>query len=83
MPYPELKKVYYSDPEHYKDIYTTRYNSPYTQHIDFLIGQNPAFFVVTPEIQSRMLAIHKLDKKSSLSAQSFQKQPWVIFPDAV
>ena len=63
MPYPELKKVYYSDPEHYKDIYTTRYNSPYTQHIDFLIGQNPAFFVVTPEIQSRMLAIHKLDKK--------------------
>ena len=63
MPYTELKKVYYSDPEHYKEIYHQRYNSPYAQHIDFEIGQAPAFFVVTPEIQSHMLAIQKLDKK--------------------
>lgn len=63
MPYTDLKKLSYSDPEHYSEIYRERYNSPYAQHIDFAIGQSPAFFVVTPEIQSCMLAIQKLDKK--------------------
>lgn len=63
MDYISLDKLFYSDPEHYQELYHERYHSPYAQHIDFMIGESPAFFVVTPEIQSQMLAIHKIDKK--------------------
>lgn len=63
MPYTELIKLYYSKPEQYEDAYQKRFNSPYAQHIGFMVGQSPAFFVVTPEIQSRMIAIQRIDKK--------------------
>lgn len=63
MPYIELIKLYYSEPERYETIYQERFNSPYAQHIDFMVGQSPAFFVVTPEIQSQMITIQKIDKK--------------------
>lgn len=63
MPYTELIKLYYSEPDQYETVYHERFSSPYAQHIDFMIGQFPAFFVVTPEIQARMLAIQRIDKK--------------------
>lgn len=66
MAYISLDKLFYSDPEHYLELYHQRYDSPYAQHIDFLVGEAPAFFVVTPEIQKQMLAIHKMDKKITL-----------------
>lgn len=66
MAYISLNKLFYSDPEHYRELYHQRYHSPYAQHIDFMIGEAPAFFVVTPEIQAQMLAIHKMDKKVML-----------------
>lgn len=63
MSYVELIKLFYVEPDRYEDIYAQRFNSPYAQHIDFTVGQFPAFFVVTPEIQDRMLSIQKMDKK--------------------
>lgn len=70
MPYDDLRKIYYSDPKHYEDIYHMRYNSPYAQHIDFMINDNPAFLVVTPKIHSHMLSIYKLEKKILLACES-------------
>lgn len=66
MAYISLNKLFYSDSEHYLALYHQRYQSPYAQHIDFMLGEAPAFFVVTPEVQEQILAIHKMDKKIML-----------------
>ncbi|MCI8594900.1 MAG: Fic family protein [Oscillospiraceae bacterium] len=62
MEYTELSKLFYSDQAAYEQAYHERFNSPYAQHIDMKIGDWPAFFVVTPEIHTLMLAIQKADK---------------------
>lgn len=63
MNYKELGHIYYSDHERYETMYKCRFNSAYAHHIDFDIHEWPAFFVVTPEIQSLMISIRKADKK--------------------
>ena len=63
MNYEELKHVFYSDHDLYESIYNQRFSSVYAHYIKFNIREWPAFFVVTPEIQSLMISIHKADKK--------------------
>lgn len=65
MEYRPLTKIYYQNFEQYETIYQSRYNSEYTHHIDFQIGDYPAFFTVTPEIQNLVLSIYKRDKQIS------------------
>ena len=63
MGYTLLKELYYKDSQAYNNLYKERFESQYTHHIDFKIGDSPAFFVVTPEIQSKMLVIQRADKQ--------------------
>lgn len=63
MEYRLLKDLYYKDLQAYNSLYKERFESQYAHHIDFQIGDSPAFFIVTPEIQSKMLAIQRADKR--------------------
>ena len=59
MPYVPLNKLFYSDSKNYEKKYAKRFGSEYAVHIDFRIGEFDAFFVQTPEIFAKMLAIYK------------------------
>ncbi len=63
MEYALLQKLYYTDKDAYTAAYTQRFTSEYAHHINFQIGGHPAFFITTPEIQKKMLAIQKADKE--------------------
>ena len=63
MSYTELRELYYADSAEYAAAYPARYNSPYAHHIAFKIGENPAFFILTPEMHETMMAIQKADKR--------------------
>lgn len=63
MKYVPLNKLFYSDNKNYEKIYNERFNSEYAVHIDFRIGEHDAFFVQTPEIYAKLLAIQKTDKQ--------------------
>lgn len=63
MQYVPLNKLFYSDNKNYEKIYNERFNSEYAVHVDFRIGEHDAFFVQTPEIYAKLLAIQKLDKQ--------------------
>ena len=70
MEYKTLEKIYYSSPNDYEKIYLERYNGDYTHRLHFDIGGNKAFFIVTPDIQKKMLGIQRMDKTvSRLCAQ--------------
>lgn len=59
MPYVPLNKLFYSDSKNYDKIYAENFGSKYAVHVDFKIGEFDAFFVQTPEIIAKMLAIYK------------------------
>lgn len=59
MPYVPLNKLFYSDSKNYDKIYAEHFGSEYAVHVDFQIGEFNAFFVQTPEIFAKMLAIYK------------------------
>lgn len=62
MHYRPLSKLYYDGAEKYMEAYTQRFHSESTCHLDFLIGDAPAFFLVTTETLSRLTSIYKSDK---------------------
>lgn len=59
MPYVPLNKLFYSDSKNYDKIYAENFGSKYAVHVNFKIGEFDAFFVQTPEIIAKMLAIYK------------------------
>lgn len=63
MSYEPLSKLFYSDKEHYEEIYQNRFNSEYTTHIDFEINGSPAFFVLDPTLHHKSIEIYKADKR--------------------
>lgn len=63
MEYKSLGKLFYSDKENYEKIYNERYKSEHAVHLDFLIHDNPAFFVITPEFLQKTIDIYKTDKR--------------------
>ncbi len=63
MSYEPLSKLFYSDKEHYEEIYQNRFNSEYATHIDFEINGSPAFFVMAPMLPYKIAEIYKTDKR--------------------
>lgn len=63
MHYRPLSKLYYDGPEQYKKAYDSRFHSESACHLDFLIGDAPAFFLVTSETLSLLASIYKSDKR--------------------
>ncbi|MBR1907225.1 MAG: Fic family protein [Clostridiales bacterium] len=62
MKYISLKKYEYIYHGKSDDEYSRRFNSYDSVKVGVDIGSNPAFFVVTREIQEKALQVHKLDK---------------------
>ena len=65
MSYLALERLSYSNPDHYETVYQNRFSSESTVHLDFYIGEYPAFFLVTPEAVSLVASIYKADKSVS------------------
>ena len=63
MEYQPLSKLFYSDKEHYEEIYHKRFSSEYATHIDFEISGYPAFFVLDPSLHNQMINIYRTDKR--------------------
>lgn len=63
MAYEELKKLYYKNQDEYNAEYIHRFNSDDSVHIDFMVGNKPAFFVETADILRLALKITQLDQK--------------------
>lgn len=62
MSYVMLRKIFYSAPSTHESVYNDRFTSEYAHHLDFQIGDYPAFFVTTPEIHDLLIEIMKIDK---------------------
>ena len=63
MSYVPLSKLFYSDNQNYKKIYSERYNSEYAIHFDFSIHGHNAFFILEPSLFSKSINIYRIDKK--------------------
>ena len=70
MAYQELKKLYYKDQEEYNAEYARRFHSEDAVHLDFLVGDKPAFFVETTEVLRLALHITQLNQKITQLSQS-------------
>lgn len=69
MQYNPLSKLYYSDTEHYNEIYQQRFQSESAYRFAFEISKNPAFMLFTPELFSLLDQIMELDKQLSQLAK--------------
>lgn len=63
MNYEPLSKIFYREPERYGELYAARFHSESACHLDFFIGEVPAFFLLTNETVSLLASIYKEDKK--------------------
>ena len=64
--YKTLRKLYYGDPETYQQVYERRFSESTTVHLDFLIGEHPAFFVQDNAVIQKVFPILRLDKEIAL-----------------
>ena len=64
--YKTLRKLYYGDPEIYQQVYEHRFSESATVHLDFLIGEHPAFFVQDNAVIQKVFHILRLDKEIAL-----------------
>lgn len=64
--YKTLRKLYYGDPETYQQVYERRFSESATVHLDFLIGEHPAFFVQDNAVLQKVFHILRLDKEIAL-----------------
>lgn len=58
-----LYKLFYIDKDKYKEEFEKRFNSSDTMHLNFNIGDNPAFFCQSPEIYKLIVSIERTDKE--------------------
>ena len=63
MSYQSLAKLFYSDKDHYEDIYQERFDSKYATKINFEINGSQAFFVLEPSLHHKIISIYKADKR--------------------
>ena len=63
MSYQSLAKLFYSDKDHYEDIYQERFDSKYATKINFEINGSQAFFVLEPSLHYKIISIYKADKR--------------------
>ena len=57
MKYEQLNKIFYKDNKNYKKFYKNRFESESSYHLNFKIGENQAFYVVTNEMLNLALEI--------------------------
>lgn len=60
-----LKSLYYDHKEEYEAMYESRYNSSNCVHLKFMIENNPAFFMETPELFKKVIEITRLNNDIS------------------
>lgn len=72
MQYESLYKLRYKAPQEYESIYHERFAQQDTIHLDFMIGEHPAFICQNMEMLHMIIRIHKADKTSVSCAQSFR-----------
>ena len=63
MSYQSLAKLFYSDKDHYEDIYQKRFDSKYATKINFEINGSQTFFVLEPSLHYKIISIYKADKR--------------------
>lgn len=63
MGYQSLLKLFFYDTEEYKTEYQKRFEGSHTVHLDFLINENQAFFVLEPSLYNQIIDIYKTDKR--------------------
>ncbi len=63
MSYQSLAKLFYSDKDHYEDIYQKRFDCKYATKINFEINGSQAFFVLEPSLHYKIISIYKADKR--------------------
>ncbi len=63
MSYQSLAKLFYSDKDHYEEIYQERFDSKYATKINFEINGSQAFFVLEPSLHHKIISIYKADKR--------------------
>ena len=63
MAYKELKKLYYSGQEVYRETYMQRFSSDNTVRLDFDVAGYQAFFVQCEDVINLTYHILKLDKE--------------------
>ena len=59
MGYQSLLKLFFYDTEEYKAEYQKRFEGSHTVHLDFLINENQAFFVLEPSLYNQIIDIYK------------------------
>lgn len=62
MQYESLYKLRYKAPQDYESIYQERFSQQDTIHLDFMIGEHPAFICQNTEMLHMIIRIHKADK---------------------
>ena len=62
MQYESLYKLRYKAPQDYESIYQERFSQQDTIHLDFMIGEHPAFICQSTEMLHMIIRIHKADK---------------------
>ncbi len=70
MAYQTLRKLYYSAPENYAEIYKARFESEKSVKLKFFVAEKQAFFVQDVEVMSLAYEIAKLDKKVAILSAS-------------
>ena len=63
--YKQLKNLYYKNKEEYNALYKKRFSASECVHLNFMIADNPAFFMETPELIKMVVEITRLDKEIS------------------
>ncbi len=58
-----LDKLFYGDRETYEQEYRKRFDDPDTYHLPIQIGEQPAFFYVTPQMLNQVASIERLDRE--------------------
>lgn len=66
MNYKSLKELSYSKTVSVDQIYAQRFDSEYTQKLNFQVSGHQAFFIQCPEVTEKALTILKLDKRISV-----------------
>lgn len=61
-----LSSLYYNHKDQYEKLYQTRIQSEESVHLNFKIGEYPAFYMETPELIRKVVEITRLDKEIAL-----------------
>ena len=73
MNYIPLSKIKYSNSENYEKIYKERFESPSSEHLDFNISGNKAFFIINNELLLLVSQLYELNEKLNSITDDMEK----------